>query len=1711
MENRRHHRPQQKASSPQIVFPIPISPFSSWRLPQILLLLLLATFLGHANATADAGPSATASSAMGSKLVTASLDANWAHTSLVAETSEFFASADNSAFWRFIDALLDEQLHSGNGTGTTVDSSSTTAKTVATHEAELDMALASAAAAAQLRHDDDSDADRESDEDGGGGELQLLRFALALRLHSPRVHLHRQIARDVLRRDGAGEAAPAQFKHFYEINGAVGFEVAQLDGLSTDSLIDGAKQRHPSVVYSVDHVYPTTNGGANSAGVAVVAVLYADIGSPDANFRALHRRFAQLATDGHLVYVLRHFDQNDQKAVPAPVSLSGYGVELAIKSTEYKAIDDSNDQKTGGDEPAQNLHGFNFSLLREKYAHLRDNLRQFQLHLAELDELSPLKQWEIADIDLQAAQRVMDASPEEALVQLTDLSQNFPIRARSLVQTKVRQSFRDEVAQNQKRWAEQMDMSEGESALFLNGIPIAMGEDVERLDMAQLFNTMRQEQQLAQAFVQMGLRRDYQPILHLMDLSEEKPGAYALDYREANPEWLNNLDKDKQYSEWGNSVRLLLQPYFPGMMRPIARNLFTLVCVLEPGSPASWPLFRMAHSLFLHQVPLRIGFVFVLNDSSAVNGLNDLGHAIHNVYQFVKMDKGPAGALLFLKKMLDQIAPSTGSAATDKIVADVHAYFLRHHTDQEVADVFGPDSDYAGGGTAGTRTDGTAFFRRSGLQRLPALLVNGVPLDNALLQSDDRMEEGIMVAVMRQTGALQRAVMTGKLTDRENVQNWVLSQPDVLPRLNGRLLGGTKGGAAPSSKPMVGGSGGAPPLYTSEQCATGAESGKGTTTEQRTACVLATLRYLQRADESAAALPCWLTVWTVADLDTADGRKLVANALKGMKKSNAMRLAVLHNGKADPSSSNSVSVLIDALLHGLSSTAAKQSLNKLFAADQQQLMDEVHRNGPESVLDKIGGHGVNLDPVRSELKNAAQRLRAQAQFARSDLGLAQGQRAVLVNGQLHGPLDADEQLEPEDFVLLERLAEKRGAKAVAALVHQWKSEGREGLVSADSAGTVFRILSAVNAHAVRRRRQTVNNEVEYESAMTLLADLEDERRPVLEFSAIVAPLSRAAQKLAPLLRTLLQVVNADLRLAMNPKQRLSELPLKRFYRYVLRAELAFDAAGSVVPNVAQFRELPQQQLLTLNLIVPDPWMVQPMRAEHDLDNIRVASASKDIVAVFQLRHILLDGHCFEDPSGNPPRGLQFVLGTRAEPALFDTIVMANLGYFQLKAGPGAWILRLRDGRSKQIYALKSSVDAENIGIFGQTEASANGGGQGGGEDDVEELHVLVDSFSGRTIRVRVEKRKGMERKSLLSEEKDPKQQQQATGAEDGTDAVDELDEEEAEEDEDNSIWSNLAPKKVVKKLSSKLMGTGQSYDRINIFSLASGHLYERFLRIMMLSVLKNTKHPVKFWLLNNYLSPQFRESLPVMASHYGFDYQLIEYKWPSWLHQQTEKQRVMWGYKILFLDVLFPLDVKKIIFVDADQIVRTDLMQLMEHDLEGAPYGYTPFCDSRKSMDGFRFWRSGYWAQHLAGRKYHISALYVVDLVKFRQIAAGDRLRGQYQGLSSDPNSLSNLDQDLPNNMIHQVRIHSLPQEWLWCETWCDDVSKDSAKTIDLCNNPLTKEPKLDSAVRIVSEWTELDNEIKRLLTSSSNNRIGVGKPQDDETAPDDDEKHEEL
>ncbi len=325
--------------------------------------------------------------------------------------------------------------------------------------------------------------------------------------------------------------------------------------------------------------------------------------------------------------------------------------------------------------------------------------------------------------------------------------------------------------------------------------------------------------------------------------------------------------------------------------------------------------------------------------------------------------------------------------------------------------------------------------------------------------------------------------------------------------------------------------------------------------------------------------------------------------------------------------------------------------------------------------------------------------------------------------------------------------------------------------------------------------------------------------------------------------------------------------------------------------------------------IPDNWLVEPVKSIYDLDNIKLSNVDGSIVhSEFELEYLLLEGHCFEAYTGNPPRGLQLTLGTKDEPVVVDTIVMANLGYLQLKSRPGRWLLALREGRSSELYDIVS-MDGK--------ETSAN-----------EDLPVFISSFQSKIVKLRVSKKPDKRHEELL--ESDSSDQTSGGG-----------------------IWNSITS--TFSGGGDSGAGSADKEETLNIFCLASGHLYERLLKIMMLSVIRTTKAPVKFWVLKSYLSPTLKEFLPHYAKKYGFQYEYVQYKWPRWLNQQREKQRIIWGYKILFLDVMFPLDVKKIIFVDTDQIVRADLTELRDMDLGGAPYGYTPFCDSNKDMEGFRY------------------------------------------------------------------------------------------------------------------------------------------------------------
>ncbi|CDW52566.1 udp glucose:glycoprotein glucosyltransferase [Trichuris trichiura] len=1577
------------------------------------------------------------------KNVIAYVQSKWADTPLVVEASEFMAHEGDGYFWKFIEVLGKNESNMGSGIGLSMVSL-TLSLLICQHFPATDEIMYE-----RLIGIAKSVLDSKS-------RVKLFQFALAIRCYSPSVEMYRQLSLSLSGRP-AGHV-------FVDVHGQLSANINSLD-----ELLNQAIERSPPI-FSFDHLYAARSNKAKKW-----AILYANLESND--FITWHNLLKSRAKKGELNYVFRHLPRLRIafKVGKGKVPLSGYSVELAIKSTEYKAQDDAKIRSKptagtnltdDGDEEETDLDGFNIRLLKLLHPELRDKLDEFKLHLLEADELAPLKVWQLQDLSFQAGQRILLAAKEDVLHTLQELSQNFPLMASILngCQARIPQRSGDQSSTvwrvvsrtyslRLKEAFSEFGIEPGDSAIFINGMRI----DLDEMDIFALLDKLKKEERLLAGFFDMGFRvngrqnmqiasfvflfvqKETQSLLYRIS-SETSSSKFAVDYTQWLPDvswrlaeccdfaslvyfqFVNDLEKDPQYRQWGNSVQLLLQPYFPGMIRPIARNFFTLVrsrhfrwllvihfAATDARRYLPFNLATTAQEIFCKLrnrftstkahweddfTSCRVGLILATNPDKKVSGYSDGGVALLNAYNFVKGDKSIERALKFVLHVYSRV-PSGNVTSSD--VIDV---FKQKYPDEDLTTVFDVDSDYNTG-----RQRWAQFAQSSGLNKLPSVLLNGFPMaDNDV--TSDQFEEAVVLEVSQVTSELQRAVLEGKLTDGVDVQRFILNKPFVLPKLNPKVLatdnkaliltdvmGRAYVGIARSSQSVA----------VSEYKVSTVGEFKKLERKQQNQYIVQSRRYLTKNDESILRP---VTLWVVANVATKDGRDLYLAAIRSLKQLPNERVGLIHNIARKDKVGYAIASLIQACLK-LPLHQAKVVITKMLEK-QLKSMEE---------LEKLDIHGVDWNFLQKELNKKGEDIVAiDSYYSTRILNIPSGKVGLIINGIILSDVTSKDFSSAEDFALIEKYLLSSGCKVIASQIRKWNVPHEDGR----SSDLVMRVFSLLKAYASDTKRQWVTPLMQNDSCVDILS--KDMMSATFEIVAIVDPLSASAQQISHLLSTIGHVINADITLCMNCKPKLSDIPLKRFLRVAIPTQLEFNQDGSLKRQpVARFSILPQKQLFTLNVIAPHSWLVEATEAAYDLDNIKMSDAFTDVVGIFELEHLLLEGHCFDEVTGSPPRGLQFTLGTAEQPVMFDTIVMANLGYFQLKANPGAWLLRLREGRSKEIYKV-NSLDGAQV-------------------SNDERMVVILDNFGGlsksRSLLPNFASRSNFG--SLLQVAKKPDKFEE------------ELLPTSGEEDEESSLWQSIS------KFVTKFTSSKDDYDVLNVFSLASGHLYERFLRsavysesvdmhcskIMMLSVMKHAKSPVKFWLLKNYLSPHFKAFLPFMAKRYKFSYELVQYKWPRWLHQQTVKQRVMWGYKILFLDVLFPLDVKKIIFVDADQVVRTNLMDLMKLDLEGAPYGYTPFCDSRKEMEGYRFWKTGYWKQHLGDRKYHISALYVVDLKKFRQIAAGDRLRGQYHGLSKDPNSLSNLDQ---------------------------------------CNNPMTKEPKLQSAMRIIEEWRDYDAEIKKLL-----------------------------
>lgn len=91
-------------------------------------------------------------------------------------------------------------------------------------------------------------------------------------------------------------------------------------------------------------------------------------------------------------------------------------------------------------------------------------------------------------------------------------------------------------------------------------------------------------------------------------------------------------------------------------------------------------------------------------------------------------------------------------------------------------EILGEDSDYDYG-----RQLAGEFVERLGFERSPQALMNGIPIEESLL-NDKKFEEAILTEVLMATGPLQKAVFNGLLTDDMDAIDYVMKKANIMPR-----------------------------------------------------------------------------------------------------------------------------------------------------------------------------------------------------------------------------------------------------------------------------------------------------------------------------------------------------------------------------------------------------------------------------------------------------------------------------------------------------------------------------------------------------------------------------------------------------------------------------------------------------------------------------------------------------------------------------------------------------------------------------------------------------------------------------------------------------------------------------------------------------------------------------------------------------------------
>lgn len=244
-------------------------------------------------------------------------------------------------------------------------------------------------------------------------------------------------------------------------------------------------------------------------------------------FKDFHHALTSLAKEGEISYRVRY--RPPQQRESRPLFVSGYGVELALKRTDYIVIDDRDAEQREPDTTSKS------GAIEEEAP----------------EDLRPLSSSEVSRLGVNTVSYVVDS--ETPLDTLVKLSQDFPKYSAKIAAHNASEKLIQDI-----QFSRLQMLPSGVNIMWINGVQV----DSRQVDAFSLSDHLRRERRLIDKFRDLGLSA--QEAVNL--LSHEHLGkamaqdvAQRYNYRDEVEGgrviiWLNDLEKDSKYEGWPSDL-----------------------------------------------------------------------------------------------------------------------------------------------------------------------------------------------------------------------------------------------------------------------------------------------------------------------------------------------------------------------------------------------------------------------------------------------------------------------------------------------------------------------------------------------------------------------------------------------------------------------------------------------------------------------------------------------------------------------------------------------------------------------------------------------------------------------------------------------------------------------------------------------------------------------------------------------------------------------------------------------------------------------------------------------------------------------------------------------------------------------------------------------------------------------------------------------------